>query len=125
MERCGNEKLSRETLILPVKADTEILEGTLVALDTTGYAIPAKKAEGILVAGVSQAYVYNQGLDGASHIVVHRGAFILDNLDIQETDLLKTCYIKDNKTVTILPTGTSAVGKILAVEPDGVTVEIL
>lgn len=125
MERCGNKKLSRETLILPVKANTEIKEGMLVVLDATGYAIPGKKAEGVIAAGVSQAYVNNIGADGAEQILVHRGAFVLESDNIENTDLLKECYIKDSYTVTMTPTGTSIAGKILAVESDGVTVEIL
>lgn len=125
MERCGNEKLSTETLILPVKGKTEIKEGMLVVLDATGYAIPGKKAEGLVAAGVSQAYVNNLGADGEEQVLVHRGAFVLNSDGIQITDLLKDCYIKDSETVTMTSTGASIAGKILAVESDGITVEIL
>ena len=41
-----------------------------------------------------------------------------------ETDILKKCYIKDEKTVTITADGSSVAGTILEVDDDGVTVDI-
>ena len=43
---------------------------------------------------------------------------------IKETDILKKCYIKDEKTVTITADGSSVAGTILEVDDDGVTVDI-
>ena len=44
---------------------------------------------------------------------------------IEETDILKDAYVSDEKTVTITADGSSRAGKILAVDTDGVTVEML
>ena len=38
-------------LVLPVKGATTIYQGTIVALDANGYAIPGKKATDITAAG--------------------------------------------------------------------------
>ena len=38
-------------LSLPVKGSTTIYQGSMVALDSSGYAIPGKKATGLTAAG--------------------------------------------------------------------------
>lgn len=45
-------------------------------------------------------------------------------ITIKETDILKPCYIKDEKTVTITADGSSVAGIILEVDDDGVTVDM-
>ena len=63
---------------------------------------------------------------GAVTFTVMRGAFVWDNDgSIEETDILKDAYVSDEKTVTITAEGSSRAGKILAVDTDGVTVEML
>ena len=54
-----------------------------------------------------------------------RGTFVWENDGtINETDILKKCYIKDEKTVTITADGSSVAGTILEVDDDGVTVDM-
>ena len=43
---------------------------------------------------------------------------------IKETDLLKTAYMADAKTLTLTAEGSSPVGTILEVAVDGVTVQV-
>lgn len=131
MNRAGNEKLDNKTLVLPVKAGENIKEATLVVLGADGYAATATKAEGLISAGVAMAPADNRnGDDGDVSVIVRRGAWVFDNAataanQAKETDLLKDCYIEDSQTVTMLSTGSSVAGKILAVDSDGITVEIL
>ena len=39
------------SIVLPVKAATTIYQGSIVAIDADGYAIPGKKAAGLKAAG--------------------------------------------------------------------------
>lgn len=127
MIRTGYEKVSAKFLRIPVAAGVTITEATLVAVNKDGYAVPASKDENLKVAGCAAKDVDNsQGTDGAEKVSVKRGAFVWNNDgSIQETDILKDAYVSDETTVTITPDGSCTAGKILAVDPDGVTVEIL
>ena len=112
-----------KTLVLPVKAKTVIYEGTLVAIGSDGYAIPAKKAENLLVPGRAEEMIEAGETDAT--IKVRRGCFKWDNSGITNKDILKKAYIVDATTVTATPTGSSAVGTIISVDDDGVVVETL
>ena len=120
-----------KTLVLPVKANTRIYEGSLVVVDATGYAIPGKKAEGLLAAGRAEEYVDNTGPgngNGVKAVRVRRGTFKYSNdpvNPITPQDYLKDCYIFDDETVTKLATGASIAGKVIRLDNDEVIVEIL
>lgn len=126
MERIGNERTGANNLVLQVAGGQLIEQGTMVALNTDGYAVPAAKAADLVIAGVAQSYADNrQGADGAEVVSVRRGAFVMarDNT-IHETDLLKTAYMADATTLTLTAEGSSPVGAILEVAADGVTVQV-
>lgn len=127
MDRAGNEKLDRMNLMIPVAANTSITEATIVAVNADGYAVTASKEENLVVAGCAMRYADNSfGAAGAEAVHVKRGAFVWDNDGtIKSTDILKDAYVSDGNTVTITATGSSKAGKILAVDSDGVTVEML
>lgn len=118
------------TLLIPVKANTKIYEGSIVAVDG-GYAIPGKKAEGLLIAGRAEVYVDNTGTggtNGAQRVIVRRGIFKWSNdttNPVTQVDLLKNCYVLDDETVTSLATGASVAGKVLGIENGEVLVEAL
>ena len=128
MSRSGNERLDRNTVVLPVAKGAVIPSAVLVALDSDGNAIEAKKAENLIVVVMSQQTADNTGgLAGAVTVTVRRGAFVLDNSGtaaVTQAGAFKDCYLEDSLTVTSESTGTSVVGKVLQVDPDGVVVEI-
>ena len=128
MSRSGNERLDRNTVVLPVAKGAVIPSAVLVALDSDGNANEAKKAENLIVVGISQQTADNTGgLAGAVTVTVRRGAFVLDNSGtaaVTQAGAFKDCYLEDSLTVTSESTGTSVVGKVLQVDPDGVVVEI-
>lgn len=128
MSRSGNERLDRNTVVLPVAKGAVIPSAVLVALDSDGNAIEAKKAENLIVVGMSQQTADNTGgLAGTVTVTVRRGAFVLDNSGtaaVTQAGAFKDCYLEDSLTVTSESTGTSVVGKVLQVDPDGVVVEI-
>lgn len=119
------------TLVLPVKANTKIFEGSLVAMDSTGYAIPGKAGVGLLAAGRAEEYVDNTGAggtNGARTVRVRRGVFKFNN-DTEDAvtaqDILKDCYILDDETVTMASEGNSKAGKVIGLDDGEVIVEIL
>ena len=116
-------------LSLPVKGSTTIYQGSLVALDAEGYAIPGKKAAGLTAAGRAEETVTNSGADGAVSIRVSRGVFVFNNTGtaankIGSKHLLRLCYIEDDQTVTALATGASAAGLVVRVDDSGIAVEM-
>ena len=126
MNRTGNEKTGNRLLNIPAKGGAELTEATMAAIGADGYAVAATASAGLRVAGCVQKYCDNRnGADGEQSVSVKRGAFVWENDGtIKETDILKLCYIKDEKTVTITADGSSVAGTILTVEDDGVTVDM-
>lgn len=114
---------------LPVKAGVKIFAGTLVAIDATGHAIPAKTAADLTAAGRAEDTVDNAtGADGDTVITAERGAFQWDNdasSPVTQADVGKECYMLDDETVTANATGTSVAGRVLQVNSNGVWVETL
>ena len=117
-----------KTLVLAVKGDTRIFEGSIVVLEA-GLAIPGKKATGLLAAGRAEEFVDNTGgADGAKTVKVRRGVFKWNNdvtNPVTAADVLKDCYVFDDETVTILATDASVAGKVIGLADGEVLVEIL
>lgn len=127
MDRTGNERTGNRMLNIPVKGGAELTEATMAAINGDGYAVPAAASAGLKVAGCVQRYCDNRnGADGEQTVSVKRGVFVWDNDGtIKETDILKPCYVKDERTVTITADGSSVAGIILEVADDGVTVDMI
>lgn len=125
--KIGTMLMGNKNICIPVAAKTIINEASMVAIDTDGFAVEAAKAEGLRVAGCAMKFVDNfKGEAGAAYVMVRRGAFLQRNDGtIKQTDLLKDCYVADENTVTITEKGSSKAGTILAVEEDGVIVEMM
>lgn len=116
-----------KNLVFPVKAGVKITEGMVVAIKD-GIAIPGAKTTGATAVGIAQTLADNrQGIDGDVEVKVKRGVYRLLNsteTPVAQADLFKTAYFEDAYTVVAIGTGSSAVGKILALEDEYVIVEI-
>lgn len=115
------------TLVLPVKASTTIYQGSMVALNADGFAIPAKKAEGLKAAGRAAETVQNTGADGDVSVWVTRGVFVFANSatgKLTAADVLGPCYMEDDQTVTKTAAGASVAGLVIRVDGTGVAVEM-
>lgn len=117
------------SLVLPVKGATTIYQGSIVALDADGFAVPGTKAAGLTAAGRAEETVANNGADGELVVRVSRGVFVFDNTATQANKVtaahvLRPCYIEDDQTVTALATDTSVAGLVIRVDDAGVAVEI-
>lgn len=114
-------------LVLPMAASTTIFAGSLVAVNSDGYAVPGSTATGLTAAGRAEEAKTNGTTAGAEIVRVLRGTFKFANLEADPvTKLLTTCYIADDQTVAAT-SGTntrSVAGKVLAIDADGVWVEI-
>lgn len=116
-------------LVLPVKGDTTIYQGSIVALDANGFAVPGTMAGGLTAAGRAEETVENKGADGELVVKVSRGVFVFDNTataanKVTAAHVLKPCYMEDDQTVTALATGASVAGLVIRVDDEGVAVEI-
>ena len=119
---------ARTAISVAVKAAAKIYAGAMVALDATGHAAPASAAPGLVALGRAEVRADNSaGADGAIQALVRREVFRWDNSAgdgaVAATDVLKTCYIADDQTVTIDPAGSSPAGTVLGVDSEGVWVE--
>lgn len=112
---------------VPVKAATKIYKGALVAIDSSGNAMPAGLLAGGTVrpVGVAQHTSDNSaGAAGAVKVECAPGVFQFNNQGgdlVTAADVGADCYIVDDNTVAkTSATNTRAVaGKVQSVESDG------
>lgn len=120
-------ELGGKYIALPVKGATTIYQGSIVAIDATGYAIPGKKATGLKAAGRAEETVENKGGDGEAVIRVARGVFVFENSTsgkITAAEVLGPCYIENDQTVMKTATSASVAGLVIRVDDEGVAVEM-
>lgn len=114
-------------IVLPVAAGKKIYAGSMVAINASGYALPAEKAEGLKTVGRAETSADNSsGPDGYAAVNVKRGVFFWDNDSenaVVAANLFGPCYIKDDCTVSALSAGSSPAGKVIAILDGCIAVE--
>ncbi|AEB09341.1 DUF2190 family protein [Desulfobacca acetoxidans] len=104
MSACTADRdtIYREGLELeyPVKAATKIYAGSMVAVDSTGYAIPAANAAGHQLVGVALEQVDNSlGASGARQVRVRTaGVFDFTATSISQANVGAEMYVVDDQT---------------------------
>lgn len=119
-----------DTLGFPVKAAVKPMQGGIAVLNG-GYAAPGTTALNLIAVGRFEESVDNSaGANGDVSVRVARGVFKFGNSSagdlIAQANVGADCYIVDDQTVA-LTNGTntrSRAGKIVAVDSDGVWVQI-
>lgn len=117
-----------EAFGFPVKANTTVYQGSLVVL-SAGYAAPGTAATGLVAIGRAENSATAVAAGDAS-VVVSRGVFQFANSAsadlIAQADVGADCYIVDDQTVakTSATSTRSRAGQIVAVDSDGVWVQI-
>lgn len=113
----------------PVKAATKIWQGSMVAIDAAGYAVPAAAVAAHKVLGRAEDTFDNSaGANGALNASVRTGIFKFGNSAsgdlIAITDIGATCYVVDDQTVakTSATNTRPAAGTVFDVDADGVWV---
>lgn len=119
------------TLVIGVKGGEKIFAGSLVALNSSGYATPGATATGLKALGRAEEQADNSaGADGAVSVEVRKGVFRFGNSAsgdaITPAEIGSDCYIADDQTVAKTDgTGTRSVaGKVFDVDAQGVWVSI-
>lgn len=126
------QSFQTNVIVVPVRANTTIYAGALVALITSGAgagnAVPASDSANRVILGVAEhRAVNNTSTDGAVNVRVRFGAAFKFNRQgtINNTHLGRVAYCVDDNTVQVgLTTNRVKVGKIVQVDPDGVWVWI-
>jgi hypothetical protein len=119
-----------EIFALKMAASTTIYAGTMVSVNSAGYAIPAADSANTKVMGIAQEAKTNSGVAGDEEIVVRRNkAFLLANdgtNPIVQASIGTSAIVHDDQTVCVAAGATNdiAVGTVLAIEAAGVWVYI-
>jgi len=114
----------------PVAAATRIFAGSMVAINTGGYAVPGATSTTLKAAGVAEHRADNSaGAAGDIRVRVSKGVHQLGNSAstdaIALADIGADCYMVDDQTVA-KTSGTSTrsvAGKVFDVDADGVWVK--
>jgi hypothetical protein len=117
-----------DIVTVPVKGATHLYPGGLIAINGSGYALPAADTAGLIVIGRNETDADNSGgADGAINTNVSRGIFKYNNSTahaIAAANVLSTCYVEDDSTVsTNGGTNSIVAGLVIAVDSTGVWVD--
>lgn len=122
----GANSLARIFPALPVAASTHIYQGSMVAVNLSGFLVPASADPTLRVIGRAEEEVDNNpGAAGAKTCKVKRGIFGWDNssstLAIADAHIGRICYAVDDNTVALRnPLGEYPVaGRVYDVDADG------
>jgi hypothetical protein len=106
-----------DVITVPVEAGESIYSGTLVNVDTDGYAMPGADTLNHLFVGIAADTVTNSGADGAVDVAVYtEGTFELSFSGTATQAVLgDPAYVFDNNTVALIASITNdvLVGKIV------------
>jgi hypothetical protein len=125
-------KKDGEFRVFPVAAGAKIFQGSLVAINAAGYAVPGSVSTTLKGAGRAEETVDNTGgAAGDKKISVRRGVHQYTNSASTDLiglkDITTNCYIVDDQTVA-LTNGTntrSVAGVIHDVDANGVWVRFI
>lgn len=127
----GDQPLAQKLNPMPVAASTHIYEGTMVALNLSGYLVPASADPALRVIGVAAQEADNSsGSAGAITCRVSRGIFGMANSSstsaVSDTHVGRFVFAADDQTVSLLNAiGTFPVaGRVVDVDGSVVYVEI-
>lgn len=122
----GDSPLARLFPAFPVAASTTIYQGAMVAVNLSGYLVPASADPLLRVLGRAEEYVDNSsGSAGAKTCKVKRGIFGWTNsgttFAVADAHVGRLCYAVDDQTVSLRnPLGAYPVaGRVYDVDADG------
>ena len=112
----------------PVAASTTIYAGTIVALNSSGYAIPGADTAGLRVIGRAETDVDNSAGDaGDLNVDVRKGVFCWNNSGSAVLDSVEDCgklaYVEDDNTVAETSTHKVKAGVVVDIDSSGVWVD--
>ena len=108
----------------PIAANTKVLKGTLVGLDSTGRVKPAGDGATTILGMTSANYSSLDGTTTDQDVEIEYGTFGWNNapgeLAVEASDVGSNCYVLDNQTVS--KTGTVVAGVVVDVRNGAVRV---
>lgn len=117
--------------LFTLASGTKAWKNALIGIDLgTGKVVPASTRTDLLIIGKAAETVDATSADKLLNVRLSREVWVEwlnnDASSIVATDLGALCYLKDDQSVTIVPTGASVAGRIWAVDSGrGVAVELL
>ncbi len=118
-----------DLLSYPMESATTVYAGGIVALNTSGYLVPASADVTLKVVGVAQETVVNAGAAAAKKCPVRRGTFAFASAgsgdQLAQDDVGKVVYAQDDQTVALLGTARPVAGKLVEYTDSLFWVEIL
>ncbi|MFH0902761.1 MAG: hypothetical protein V2A73_19190, partial [Pseudomonadota bacterium] len=109
-----------------VAATTKIYNGSLVAVNSTGYLVPAADTAALKVVGRAEQQVDNSaGLDGALSCNVLEGVFrwVNGTATVTQAYVGLRCYVQDDQSVAITSTNDIVAGIVTEIDTSGVWVK--
>jgi hypothetical protein len=103
-------------------ASTTLYQGTLAAMNSSGYAVTATDATGLTVIGVVDETVTNSGSAGAASVKIKRGVFKFANSAtnaVDQADVGLPVYVEDNQTICDTSTYSIYAGVCVRLDSDG------
>lgn len=129
--RYGEDAVIRKLFALPVAASTHIYQGTIVALNASGYLVPASADPSLFVVGVAQEEIDNNpGSNGDLDCKVERGAFAFVNSSstaaVSSADVGRVAFALDDQTISRTNTSGTlpACGKVIGIQDSKVVIEV-
>lgn len=92
----------RKKLSIPLKANAQVYEGGMIAVDSTGYGVDAATATGYLGVLVAAADATGTAADGGASVDAYVCEAFFDNSGtdaVVAASLLTTVYVQDDHTV--------------------------
>jgi hypothetical protein len=129
-ERQGHRE-SWQFHLFPLASGNKAWKNALIGIDLgSGKVVPASTRTDLLIIGVAAETVDATSVDKLLNVRLSREIWVdwlaNDASSIVASDLGALCYLKDDQSVTITPTGASIAGRIWAVDSGrGVAVEML
>lgn len=118
-------------LTFPIAASTTINGGSMVATNSAGNAVPASADASLTVWGKASETKANTAAGNAAgdlsisiELSIGTKDFLYANdaSSVGADDIGKTCYVKDDQTVTMVSTDTCEAGTVMGVTTAGVYV---
>lgn len=107
----------------PVLTGVTIYEGSIVVIDSSGYAKPGVTGTGLVCVGIALGTVVNSGASGSVSVEIQQGVSCVGNgSTITKSSVGALCYVVDDQTVSTTASGKSIAGTIYLVETSGVWV---
>ena len=114
----ASKELGAKTSV-PVAASETIYAGSMVNINSAGYAVSATdsgsdkgKAFGVAVATVDNS----AGSNGEKSVILQEGVYSFANHDLTQANLGEDCYVKDDQTVAATVANNITAGKLIQYE---------